>query len=108
MSHWDLCALKYIVTHVFCPIQLPDGDDHSINNDCSLAGAIAAATRLYTDHLDKANLPPWHSISRMLDNLRAIFQFESLDGPRTISQLNSMEVGGKLSNNHSILGTHDV
>jgi len=108
MSHWDLCTLKYIVTHVFCPIQLPDGDDHTISNDCSLAGAIAAAARLFTNHLGQANRPLWHSISRMLDNLRDIIQFESLDGPRTISQLDSMVVGGELSNNQSILGTHNV
>jgi len=110
MSDLDLCTLKYIVTHVFCPLQLPDGDDHSTSNDCLLAGAITAAARLYTDHLDEANmpLPVWHSISGMLDNLRAIVQFESLDGPRTISQLNSMKVGGRLSNNHSILETHNV
>ncbi|KAI9463489.1 hypothetical protein HD554DRAFT_1318963 [Boletus coccyginus] len=97
MSHWDLCTLKYIVTHVFCPIQLPHGDDHSISNDRFLAGAVAAAAGLYTDHLDKANLPLWHSISGMLDNLRALIQFESLDKSRTISQLKGMKVGDVLA-----------
>ena len=108
MSHLDLCTLKYIVTHVFCPIQLPDGDDNSIRNDCSLAGAIASVARLYTDHLDKADPPLWHSISRMLDDLCAIIQFESLDRSRTTSQLSSMKVGGKLLNNHGILEIHNV
>jgi hypothetical protein len=103
-----LCTLKYIVTHIFCPLQLPDGDDHSVHHDHSLAGAIASAARLYSDHLSKADMPQWHSISRTLDNLQAIVQFEGLDRSKTTSQLSSMNVGGKLSSVHSILETHDV
>ena len=104
----DLCTLKYIVTHVFCPLQLPDGDDHSVRHDHSLVGAIASAARLHSDHLSKADMPQWHSISRMLDNLRAIVQFEGLDESQTISRLRNMNVGGKLSSVHSILETHNV
>ena len=104
----DLCTLKYIVTHVFCPLQLPDGDDHSVRHDHSLVGAIASAARLHSDHLSKADMPQWHSISRMLDNLRAIVQFEGLDESQTISRLRNMDVGGKLSSVHSILETHNV
>jgi hypothetical protein len=103
----DLCTLQYIITHVFCPLQLPDGDDHSTRNDRSLAGVVSSAMRLYGDHVDKANLAQWHSISRMLDNLRAIVQFEGLDRSQTISQLSSMNVGGELSSLHSILETHN-
>ena len=42
----DLVTLKYIVSHVFCPLQLPDGDDHSVPHNHSLAGAIASVARL--------------------------------------------------------------
>ena len=104
----DLCTLRYIVTHVFCSLQLPDGDDHSIRNDRSLAGAVSSAMRLYGDHVDQANLATWHSISRMLDNLRAVVRFECLDRSQTISQLRSMNVGGKPSSLHSIPETHNV
>jgi hypothetical protein len=98
----DLCTLQYIATHVFCSLQLPDGDDHSIHNDRSLAGAVSSAMRLYGDRVDQAIFAQWHSISRMLDNLRAVVQFEGLDRSQTISQLSSMNVGGKPSSLHSM------
>jgi hypothetical protein len=104
----DLCTLQYIVTHVFFPLQLPGGDDRSIRHDCSLAGAITSVLRLYSGHVSKADMPQWHSISRMLDNLQAIVQFEGLDRSQTISQLGSMDTGGKLSSLRSFLETHNV
>ena len=104
----DIRTLKYIITHVFCPLQLPDEDDHSISNDHSLAKAIATAACLFSDHLGQANIPHWHSVSRMLENLQAVIQFECLDRFQTTSQLSSMEVGGKLSSLPSILKTHDA
>ena len=91
----DLAILQYIVTHVFCPLQLPDGDDHSVLNDRSLAGAITSVARLHDDHVGEADMPQWHCISRMLDNLLATVQFESLDESQTVSQLTNMNVGGK-------------
>ena len=93
----DHCTLQYIVTHVFCALQLPDGDDNSIRNDRSLAGAITSVMRLYGVHIDQANMAQWHSITRMMDNLQAIIRLESLDRPKTFSQLCSMNVGGMLS-----------
>ena len=99
----DLCTLQYIITHVFCPLQLPGGDDHSIHNDCSLADAISSVLRQYSDYVDQANMPQWHSISGMLDNLRAIVQFERLDMSQTVSQLSSMSVGSKISSLRGIL-----
>ena len=104
----DLFTLKYIVSHVFCPLQLPEGDDHSVRHDHSLAGAIASVARLHSDHISNTEMPQWHSITRMLDHLRALVQFEGLDRSQTISRLNSMDVGGKLSSLPSILETHKV
>ena len=100
----DLGALQYIVTHVFFPLQLPSADDRSIRNDCSLTKAVASALRRYTDRAAQANKRQWHSIlSRMLDNLQAIVQFESLDRSQTVSQLRSMNVGGKLLSFRAVL-----
>ena len=104
----DIHTSKYIITHVFCPLQLPGEDDHSIHNDHSLARAIATAALLYSDHVGQANIPQWHSILRMLENLQAIIQSESLDSFQTISQFSSMGVGGKFSSFHSILETHNM
>ena len=93
----DIGTWKYIVTHVFCPLQLPGRDDHNINNDHSLARAIATAAHLYSDYISEDNALKWHCISRMLDNLEAITQSERLDSVRTISQFSSMDAGGKIS-----------
>ena len=108
LDHEDIRTLEYIVTHVFIPLKLPDGDDHSVRNDRSLAAAIASAAHLYSGHVDNASLPEWRHISGMLDNLQAAVQFESLDRFRTISQLSNMHVGGKLSNSHSIIKTDNA
>ncbi|KAH0834164.1 hypothetical protein J3R83DRAFT_11470 [Lanmaoa asiatica] len=93
----DLCRLEYIVTHVFFPLKLPDGDDQSVHNNRSLAGAIASVARVYRKHVDKDNLPQWHHILGMLDNLQATVQFESLDRLQTISQFSNMNVGDILA-----------
>ncbi|KAF8127616.1 hypothetical protein EV363DRAFT_1452213 [Boletus edulis] len=102
MSHSVLdpggvAILQYIVTHVFCPLQLPDEDDHSICNDRSLAGTVASVARLYIDYIDQANVPQWHSIAKMLDNLRAVVEVESLDESQITSQLRGMNVGDILT-----------
>ncbi|KAG8215417.1 hypothetical protein J3R82DRAFT_9025 [Butyriboletus roseoflavus] len=89
----DIRTLEYIVTHVFLPLKLPGGDDHTLRNDRSLAGAIASVAHIYSGHVDKANLPEWGRISGMLDNLQATVQFESLDQFCTVSHLSSMHVG---------------
>ncbi|KAF8439864.1 hypothetical protein L210DRAFT_3645838 [Boletus edulis BED1] len=93
----DITTLQYIVTHVFCPLQLPDGDDYSVYNDHSLVRLVATVARLYSDHVDQTNIPQWHSVSRMLDNLREIVQFGSLDRSQTVSQLGNMNVGDALT-----------
>ena len=103
----DLPTLEYIVTHVFCPLQLPDGDDHSVINDRSLTAAIAAAAHLYTVH-NRSNAPEWHGIPRMLENLRDVVQFQSLDNSKTISQLRQMNVGGEPSGLDVFLEIHDA
>ena len=103
----DNRVLKYIITHVFCPLRLPDGDDHNIRNDHYLVRAIATAAYIYSDHVDEANVPQWHSISRMLANLLVMTQSESLDRSQTISWFGSMDVGGETPSIHSISETYD-
>ncbi|KAN0080270.1 hypothetical protein V8E55_009836 [Tylopilus felleus] len=93
----DLATLRYIVTHVFCPLQLHDGNDDSVLNDRSLVRAIASVARRHSDHVGKADMHQWHCISRMLDNLSASVQFEILDESQTVSQLTSMNVGDVLA-----------
>ena len=89
----DRSTLEYIITHVFFPLQLPDEDDQGVSNDRSLSGAIANAARLYTVHTSE--LPQWHGILRMLDNLRTTVRSRDLDRFLTFSQFQSMNVGGE-------------
>ena len=102
----DRSTFEYIITHVFFPLQLPDEDDQGAGNDRSLSGAIAAAARLYTVHTGES--PQWHSILRMLDNLRATVRSRNLDEPLTISQFQSMNVGGEPFSFYHIAEPHDV
>ena len=101
-------TLEYIVTHVFFPLQLPDEDDQSVRSDRSLAGAIATAAHLYAVHVSDTNIPLWHSISRMPDNLQANVQPQNLDGSLTISQLRTMVDGGEPFGFHHIAKPHDM
>ena len=102
----DRSTFEYIITHVFFPLQLPDGDDQDINNDCSLSRAISAAARLYTVHTSE--LPQWDGILRMLDNLRATVRSENLDRSLTFSQFQSMDVGGEPFSFYHIAEPHDM
>ena len=102
----DRSTLEYIITHVFFPLQLPDKDDRGISNDRALSGAVAAATCLYTVHAGES--PQWHCILRMLDNLRATVRSRSLDRSLTISQFQSMNVGGEPFSFYHIAEPHDV
>ena len=91
-------TLNYIITHVFCPLQLPHEDDHTTYNNHSLVGAVAIAARLYTVHVNQANTPQWRVVSTMLENLQDTVRSKNLDNVQIISQLNGMDIGGKLSN----------
>ena len=99
----DFRTSEYIITHVFYPLQLPDANDHSVHHDYSLASAIAEAACLFGSHVNEASVLHWHGVSRMLENLAANVQFESLDKFRTSSQFGSMDVGGKLSSARNVL-----
>ena len=87
----DVSTLQYLVTHVFSPLRLPNGDDHSVSNDRSLAATAASVAQLYAT---KTNINLWRVTSQMLNHLRTAVQFQYLDGPRITSQLAGMNSGG--------------
>ena len=99
----DLSTSQYIVTHVFSPLQLPNGDDHSVSNDRSLVAAVATAAQLYTPHTTETNTTLWHITSRMLNNF---LTFQCLDGPKITSQLAGMNSGGMSSRSTSLPTIH--
>ncbi|KAF8554287.1 hypothetical protein OG21DRAFT_1522569 [Imleria badia] len=90
-------ALKYIITHVFCPLRLPGADDHSYPNDQALIAAVVAAANAYTCVVAVAGQSQWPPIARMLENLAATVQSAKLDKNRVISQLSRMQPGDVVS-----------
>ena len=101
-----ISTLQYLVTHVFSPLRLPDGDDHSVSNDRSLAAAVASVAQLYAPHATEANIDLWRNISQMLNHLRTAVQFQCLDEPQITSQLACMHSGGMSSRFISLPSIH--
>ncbi|KAF9221820.1 hypothetical protein BS17DRAFT_710204 [Gyrodon lividus] len=88
--------LMYLVTHVFCPLRLPTGDDHSASKDLALSKTIVSSARAYGEHVCDTHRPEWNRISAMLYNLSVIMQVGALpgeEGEEVESQLKSMNVG---------------
>ncbi|KAF9218151.1 hypothetical protein BS17DRAFT_722134, partial [Gyrodon lividus] len=90
-------TLKYIVTHVFSPLRLPDSDDYTVSDDHALAEAVWAAARVYNEHVSDANKPHWNCITTMLESLGAAMQFEAMDKGCVTSQLHGMKAGDILA-----------
>ncbi|KIJ64302.1 hypothetical protein HYDPIDRAFT_90913 [Hydnomerulius pinastri MD-312] len=89
--------LGYIVTHVFCPLRLPDGDDYAAHRDHALVEAVCVAARGYSAHVSDANKPQWESITKMLHNLSASMEFDTMDKGQVTSQLRGMKGGDNLA-----------
>ena len=91
-------SLGYVVTHVFLPIQPPDENDYTPENDHSLARAVWAAAHAYDTHVcGTSEQAQWHRITRMLDNLQVVVRSEHLDKDHVVSQLREMQTGGTLA-----------
>ncbi|KAL4069248.1 hypothetical protein J3A83DRAFT_4095931 [Scleroderma citrinum] len=89
-------ALEYLITHVFCPLQLPDGDDHSHDNDRAISRVIYSAACDYSQYLSDSASVQWKSIVEMLRNLNHTMSSSALDEALLDSQIRSMEIGGIL------------
>ena len=87
--------MRYVVTHVFLPVELPDESDYTLENDHSLARAVCAAAHAYNGtHVSGTfEQAQWHRITRMLDNLQASVQSEPMDHHHVIAQLRGMQTG---------------
>ncbi|KAI6110733.1 hypothetical protein EDD17DRAFT_1828231 [Pisolithus thermaeus] len=83
-------TLQYKITHVFCPLRLPDGDDHSHSNDLTLAGAVCGSAFDYSSHLDKSSKAHWKCVEKLLQNLEEAMRFPRLEETVVTAQLESM------------------
>ncbi|KAJ8586503.1 hypothetical protein M405DRAFT_864515 [Rhizopogon salebrosus TDB-379] len=81
-------SLEYIINHVFCPLKLPQGNDHSLENDLALSQAVVDAALAFNDHVSDELL--WKSSVKMLRNLEKSIRFSTLSAKEVESQISAM------------------
>ncbi|KAI6026973.1 hypothetical protein EDC04DRAFT_3092210 [Pisolithus marmoratus] len=86
-------TLQYKIAHVFCPLQLPDGDDHSHSHDLALSEAVRKSAGDYSKHLDSSEKADWQCVRKLLQNLYDAAYFQQLEESCVASQLKSMKAG---------------
>ena len=95
----------HAVTHVFLPVQLPEKDDCTLENEHSLARAVCVAAHDYGTHVcGTSEQAQWNRITKMLDNLQASIQSKHMDKDHVISQLRGMQTGGTFAGSPQIVG----
>ena len=87
-------ALQYLITHTFCPLQLPHEDDNSFDNDHALSSAASSAAHAYSQHTSGLAGAQWRHIEKMLQNLNHAVSLNVLNEAFLVSHIQSMEVGG--------------
>ncbi|KIN98294.1 hypothetical protein M404DRAFT_855146 [Pisolithus tinctorius Marx 270] len=90
-------TLQYKVTHVFCPLQLPNGDDHSHFNDLALSEAVRDSAFEFDRNLDHLAKTHWECTKKLLRNLCEAICFHQLEESCVASQLESMTAGDVVS-----------
>ncbi|KAI6011263.1 hypothetical protein PISMIDRAFT_17817 [Pisolithus microcarpus 441] len=86
-------TLQYKITHVFCPLQLPDGDDHCHTNDLALSEAVYESAVDYSKYLGDSAKADWECIRKLLQNLCNAMRFHQLRENCVELQLKSMTAG---------------
>ncbi|KAG0693269.1 hypothetical protein DFH29DRAFT_985528 [Suillus ampliporus] len=86
----DQSSLEYIVDHVFCPLKLPQGSDHSLENDLALSQAVVDAALAFSDQLSSNMLLLWMRSLKMLRNLKDSIRFSVMSAEEVESQISAM------------------
>ncbi|KIK28278.1 hypothetical protein PISMIDRAFT_610109 [Pisolithus microcarpus 441] len=86
-------SLKYKIVHVFCPLQLPDGDDHSHSNDLALSEAVCNSAFEFSRHLDYSAKANWKHVERLFQKLHETIRLQQLERTLVVSQVESMIAG---------------
>jgi hypothetical protein len=90
----DHSGLEYVINHVFCPLKLPQGNDHSLENDLVLSQAVVDAALAFNDQLLSNYQLLWMSSIEMLRNLTNSIRFSTLSAKEVESQISAMYNGG--------------
>ncbi|KAI6011417.1 hypothetical protein EDC04DRAFT_3145760 [Pisolithus marmoratus] len=86
-------SLQYRITHIFLPLKLPDGDDHSYSNDLALSEAVCDSAFEFSGHLHYPAKVHWESVKKLLHNLYEVMRLQQLEETLVASQLESMTAG---------------
>ncbi|KAH7922509.1 hypothetical protein BV22DRAFT_1131369 [Leucogyrophana mollusca] len=90
-------SLNYIITHVFCPLKLPQEDDHTMCDDLALASMTLDIAKKFKEHSGSDEKSHWGRIVGMLTKLRDTMKYQSLSPTTVESQLETMKSGGVLA-----------
>jgi hypothetical protein len=89
----EMSMLEYIITHIFCPITLPQHDDYAATSDRALLDAVLGSARNFASRLPHDEEEQWGPLLKMLKNLGVTTTSTSLT--KVIeSQIRSMKAGG--------------
>ncbi|KAJ8591226.1 hypothetical protein M405DRAFT_880615 [Rhizopogon salebrosus TDB-379] len=83
-------GLEYVISHVFCPLKLPQGNDHSLENDLVLLQAVVDVALAFNDQLPPYEQLLWMSIMKMLRNLKDSIRFSTLSAKEIEFQISAM------------------
>ncbi|KAG1873801.1 hypothetical protein F4604DRAFT_1765091 [Suillus subluteus] len=90
-------VLEYIITHIFCPIKLPQHSDYTLENDRSLLDVVLGSARKFVSSLPDHDQEHWCPSLKMLENLAVTMTSPSLTGDVVGSQIKSMQAGDILA-----------
>ncbi|KAG2039123.1 hypothetical protein BDR03DRAFT_1090824 [Suillus americanus] len=86
----DQSSLEYIINHVFLPLKLPQGSDHSFENELALSQAVFDAALVFSDELLPDEQWLWTSSLKMLRNLKDSVRFSTMSTEEVESQISTM------------------
>jgi len=92
----DQTGLEYVINHVFCPLKLPQENDHSLENDLILSQAVVDAALEFTAELPSEDRSLWKRSVKMLQNLKDSNRLKVLTANEIESQIGTMCNEGSL------------
>jgi hypothetical protein len=92
----DRSGLEYIINHVFLPLKLPQGSDHSVDNELALSQAVFDAALIFSDGLLSDEQWLWTTSLKMLRNLKDSVRFSTMSTNEVEYQINTMDNEGLL------------